>query len=1090
MKLLKKKKEQDTVGGSAAVKQEFGWKGYLLYYLFYTLLFGVMAAAVFVWLFLRKRRLVWQTDGVNQHYYGLVYFSRWGKEVLRNFRETGSLRFPTFTLRMGYGGDLYTTLAYYVIGDPFSLPAVFVPEKYLLHYHDLMLLLRFWLAGITFSAYNFYMGRKNRIAVLAGALVYIFNGFTMSGMRHHYFLNPFVFFPLLLIGCEWYFRKKKPWLFILMVFVTAVSNFYFFYMMVIMTVLYAVWRAVRLHGFRRFGAVILDGIAFVWYGLIGTLLASFIFLPIVLRFLQDPRTADSKKVPLLWPVSYYRNFIDCFLTNGTSALAESWTYMGFGAVALLCVLFIFVRVKKHFDLKAAFVVLTALLLTPVAGYVMNGFSYPANRWMFAYALLIGTMTATAIPELAEAGRQELLAVFVLLLLVVGVCVGWEYTFSRASAQAVILGVTALVTVLFGRTAFLEKRGELPAEEAEPGIGQIRRTISVRVQAAVLACIMLTIASAAYFDFAPGRSAKVFEYLSRAQIETNMEKDAAAASRLIDGQLLKEEAGENGKVPFYRYTTYNPENNTSILYGVSNTQYYWSLSDPSVSQFLNETGQLNRMIHLYDTLDDRTALNEIAGIRYFLGNDADGIPYGYEKKEGLSFTNADVWPDNMDLERFSCEVYENKYALPFGFTSNKWISRQDYDAMDIPQRQQALLQGILLEKDPGEDFIRMTSAAKNSAEKENAAGSSFAFTDKRIPAQIEYGGKAVTAGKGKKIKFDAVQGGETVTVRFEGMQNCETALYVRGMHYAPPAGQKGTTKMLVPVTGFAGDKQAASKQIGYTTPDDPWTTGRKDFYVNMIYRPEALDHIDLVLPAQGTYTFDAIEVVCQPMTAFAEQAEALRTSPLTDLDIHEMGSSLATDRISGHIELASPQILCLQIPRTAGWTAYVDGKRAELLQADTMFSALLLSEGSHDIELTYQTPGLRLGVVVSLGTIVLFILFLLLYGIISAILRGRGKRRSQIPVGTYEPLDQKETAVSPEDTAVRETAPESEDTAEEETEEPAEDAVEEQAEEPAEDPAAEETEIPSEDAADEQTKDMTAIETAGEEEETEETGTEE
>jgi hypothetical protein len=144
-----------------------------------------------------------------------------------------------------------------------------------------------------------------------------------------------------------------------------------------------------------------------------------------------------------------------------------------------------------------------------------------------------------------------------------------------------------------------------------------------------------------------------------------------------------------------------------------------------------------------------------------------------------------------------------------------------------------------------------------------------------------------------------------------------------------------------------------------------------------------------------------------MTAFAEQAEALRTSPLTDLDIHEMGSSLATDRISGHIELASPQILCLQIPRTAGWTAYVDGKRAELLQADTMFSALLLSEGSHDIELTYQTPGLRLGAVVSLGTIVLFILFLLLYGIISAVLRGRGKRREEIPVGTYEQVGRTE-----------------------------------------------------------------------------------
>ena len=143
MKLLKGKKEQDTAGGQAAAvmgepeKRSFGWKGYLLYYLGYTLLFGAVAASVFVWFFLKRRRFVWQTDGVNQHYYGLVYFSRWGKEVLRQFRETGSLQFPTFTLRMGYGGDLYTTLAYYVIGDPFSLPAVFVPEKYLLHYHDL-----------------------------------------------------------------------------------------------------------------------------------------------------------------------------------------------------------------------------------------------------------------------------------------------------------------------------------------------------------------------------------------------------------------------------------------------------------------------------------------------------------------------------------------------------------------------------------------------------------------------------------------------------------------------------------------------------------------------------------------------------------------------------------------------------------------------------------------------------------------------------------------------------------------------------------------------------------------------------------------
>ena len=990
-----KNKRQETDIGTKTGEQGFGWKGYLLYYLAYTALFCVMAAAVFVWFFLKKRRFVWQTDGVNQHYYGLVYFSRWGKEVLKNFRETGVFRLPTFSLRMGYGTDLYTTLAYYVIGDPFSLPAVFVPEKYLLLFHDLMLLARFWLAGITFSAYNFFMGRKSRIGVLAGALIYIFNGFTMSGMRHHYFLNPFVFFPLLLIGCELYFRKKRPWLFLVMVFVTAVSNFYFFYMMVIMTALYAVWRSVRIHGLHRFGGVILDGVSFVWYGLIGTLLSSFLLLPILLRFLQDPRTADSKQISVFWPLWYYRNFIDSFLSNGTTALAEAWTYMGFGAVALLCVLFIFLQRKRHFDLKAAFVGLTLFLMTPLAAYAMNGFSYPANRWMWAYALLIGTMTATAVPELAEAGGRKLAAGLLLFVAVILVCVCWNYTFSRSSAQSVILGLLAMAVVLTGRVLLLEKEKETQSREG-------KAASPVYVQAGILFCAALSIGAAAYFDFAPGRSAKVLEYLSRAQIETAAAGDAGAASELIDKQLLQAEADDKGKVPFYRYTTYNPENNTSLLYGVSNTQYYWSLSDPSVSQFLDETGQLNRLIHLYDTLDDRTFLNEIAGIRYFLGNDTEGLPYGYEKKADLSYDNNDLWPDTTDVERFSCQVYENKYALPFGFTTDRWIGRQDYDRMDIAERQQALMQGILLEKDPGEGFTQMKPAAGETAGA--AAGNTLVFTDTALPYQIEYKGEPVPAESGEKMTFASAGGGDVVTIRFSGMQDCETALYIHGLQYSCPPGQRKTTKPEISVTGYVGEKAAATKQIGYTTPDDPWTTGRKDFYVNMRWHDQPLDHFDLVLEDPGTYTIASMEVVCQPMTGYARQAEALRTYPLTDLDIHEMGDSSATDRITGHIDLPSPQILCLQIPCTAGWKAYVDGERAELLQADTMFSALLLPAGSHDIELRYQTPGLRFGTAISAGAFVLLLLFLVIYSIVSAILRGRDRRLAAIPEGSYAPAE--------------------------------------------------------------------------------------
>lgn len=1036
MGFLKREKLQENRRGLDGTEKNLGWKEYLLYYIAYTVLFAVTAATIFVWFYLKKRRFVWQTDGISQHYYGLLYFSRWGKEVLRNFRETGVWHLPTFSLRMGYGGDLYTTLAYYVLGDPFSLPSVFVPEEKLLLFHDLMLLVRFWLAGITFSAYNFYMGRKNRIGVLIGALIYIFNGFTMSGMRHHYFLNPFVFFPLLLIGCEWYLRKKKPWLFLVMVFVTAVSNFYFFYMLVIMTALYVIWRSVRIHGLRHFGAVILDGVSFLWYGLIGTLLSSFLLLPVILRFLQDPRTGTEKHSYYMWPVWFYRNFIDSFVANGTSALSESWTYMGFGAAALLCVFFLFTQKRKHFDQKAAFVVLTVFLLTPAVGYVMNGFSYPANRWMWAYALLVGTITATAVPEIVEAGSKKLLAVLLLLTAAVGVCVGWEYTFSRASAQAVIISLLGLAAILLGRTMLLEKEralmlsGVLPeegkgpeeSEAGDPGIpaGNIevktaawspaaakadRRKRSVGLQAVLLLCAVLSVASEAYFNFAPDKAAKTGEYLSRAQIDMSMTRDAKAAADLIDGQLLQTEADEDGKVPFYRYTTYNPENNASLLYGVSNTQYYWSLSNPEAAQFMNETGQLNRMVHQYDTLDDRTMLNEIAGIRYFLGSDAEGIPYGYQKKEGLSYSNQDLWPENTGLNRYACEVYENQYALPFGFTSDKWISREEYDAMDIPQRQQALMQGILLESDPGEGFTQITSTVKKeetagAGTAGDTAGNTLAFTDVRIPVQIEYEGETIPVESGKEFSLEVAEEGKTMTVRFAGMNACETGLYIRGLRYTPPAGKKGATKVELPVTGYLGDRIAASKILGHAEQTDPWTTGRRDYLVNMRYWDQAVDHVVITFPEKGTYSFASVEAVCQPMTNYAQQAGVLRASALTDLDIHETESSYATDRITGHIELQTPQILCLQIPCTAGWSVYVDGTRTSLLKADTMFSAVLLPAGSHDIELRYQTPGLRLGAALSLGTLLVFILFCLIYTIVSAVLHGREKRLEAIPAGTY------------------------------------------------------------------------------------------
>ena len=49
---------QGQDAGKENAGQGFGWKEYLVYYLIYTALFCVTAAAVFVWFYMEKRSFV------------------------------------------------------------------------------------------------------------------------------------------------------------------------------------------------------------------------------------------------------------------------------------------------------------------------------------------------------------------------------------------------------------------------------------------------------------------------------------------------------------------------------------------------------------------------------------------------------------------------------------------------------------------------------------------------------------------------------------------------------------------------------------------------------------------------------------------------------------------------------------------------------------------------------------------------------------------------------------------------------------------------------------------------------------------------
>ena len=131
--------------------------------------------------------------------------------------------------------------------------------------------------------------------------------------------------------------------------------------------------------------------------------------------------------------------------------------------------------------------------------------------MWAYALLIGYMTATAVQEMtrqeeAEENAGRMAVLLVLFALIIGICVCWDYTFSRSTAQSVIIAMFGLAAALLGLAANNRSGGTVADPSRRPGVSggrALKGCLSDRcvcLQAALLLCTVVSVISAGYFDF--------------------------------------------------------------------------------------------------------------------------------------------------------------------------------------------------------------------------------------------------------------------------------------------------------------------------------------------------------------------------------------------------------------------------------------------------------------------------------------------------------------------------------------------------------------------------------------------------------------
>lgn len=80
------------------------------------------------------------------------------------------------------------------------------------------------------------------------------------------------------------------------------------------------------------------------------------------------------------------------------------------------------------------------------------------------------------------------------------------------------------------------------------------------------------------------------------------------------------------------------------------------------------------------------------------------------------------------------------------------------------------------------------------------------------------------------------------------------------------------------------------------------------------------------------------------------------------------------KIKGNVKISDDQVLFTSIPYNKGWQVKVDGKFVETFAIDHALLGVNIPQGEHSVEIYFVTPGFYLGVLISLVSIVLLILY--------------------------------------------------------------------------------------------------------------------
>ncbi len=572
------------------------------------------------------------------------------------------------------GVNFIGSYSFYLLGSPFFWLTIPFPNSFVPYLMGPLLILKFACAALTGAMYIRRFTRTSDAARLGGIL-YAFSGFSVYNIFFNHFHEAIIVFPLLLLALELLITENRRFVFAVVVCLCAVSNYFFFFGMVVFCVIYYIVRVSS--GVVKFK--ISSFLVLAFEAVLGLGLSAILLLPSIMAITSNYRVTEfltGWSAIMYGKEQIYANILQCFFFPPDIPARPvffpgadvKWSSLG-GWLPVFSMVGVFTWFAKRKKTWLGKVVGICIFMSMVP--ILNSAFYAFNtsyyaRWFYMPILMMSLMTVS-LTEDSETdwsfGYKWVTSITLVVCLVIGFFPqensDGTFTFGLYTQSddnlygprffiACIIATVSLI--ILGLILKLRKQG-------------LKRFYNV-----ALACVCIISIVYGNVFIATGRS-------------HSYDIKEVVIDSLIEGEV------DLGDETQFRVDVYDGVDNTSMYLGLPGINAFHSVVPSSIFEFYSFIGIERSVGSRPET--EYASLRPLLSVKYLLN-----------RVDGDDFIDAETNETKMPSYKYvktesGYYIYENLNYVPYGFSYDYYVAQDFCEEYSKENRVKLMLNAIML-----------------------------------------------------------------------------------------------------------------------------------------------------------------------------------------------------------------------------------------------------------------------------------------------------------------------------------------------------------------------------------------------------------